>query len=210
MHSYFTFGSAEARAKPSNSTYASAKRPSTQQNQSSNASPITHGPRRLNSHLPPVKVEFEHQQRPAEIRVLNDLVKHDNRLNVSSASYSTHPLSRHVLRVFANDSATYEMLLQSNSWPPVLGGLQFQLTLPTRTPTSYSVIVSRVPREWHVDSIKPLIAQRYQSTMQVSRIFREGQPINRIRVDFCSSEDVQTVLNSSHILIDSIRYLAVA
>ena len=160
--------------------------------------------------LPPVKVEFERQQRPAEIQVLNDLVKHDNRLNVSYASYSTHPHSRNVLLVYANDSATYELLLENNSWPTALGGLQFKVTLPTRTPTSYSVIVNRVPREWHVDSIKPLIAQRYLSNVQVTRIFREGQPINWIRVDFRSNEDVQTIVNSSHICIDSIRYPAVA
>jgi hypothetical protein len=210
VHSYFSFGSADVRGKPKRTIFDSSKPSQTQQQQSSSASPLTNERKRQKSTLPPVKVEFERQQRPAEIQVLNDLVKHDNRLNVSSASYSTHPHSRHILLVYANDSATYEMLLESNSWPSTLGGLQFKVTLPTRTPTSYSVIVNRVPRDWHVDTIKPLIAQRYLSTIQVTRIFREGQPINRIRVDFRSNEDVQTIVNNSHIFIDSIRYPAVA
>jgi hypothetical protein len=71
-------------------------------------------------------------------------------------------------------------------------------------------MVNRVPREWHVDSIRPLIAQRYLSTVQVARIFRDGQPINRICVDFRSNDDVQKILQCSHISIDSIRYPAVA
>ena len=48
------------------------------------------------------------------------------------------------------------------------------------------------------------------ATIQVTRISREVQPINRIRVDFRSNEDVQSIVNNSHIFIDSIRYPAVA
>ena len=144
-----------------------------------------------------------------EIQVLNDLVKHNDRLNVNAASYSTHPQSRHVVLVFANDSPTYEMLFESSSWPTSICGLPFKVTLPSRIPTSYSVMVNRVRREWHVDPIRPLITQQYLATIQVARIFREGQPINRIRVDFRSNDDVQRILQCSHISIDSIRYPAV-
>ena len=145
-----------------------------------------------------------------EIQVLNGLVKHNDRLNVNAASYSTQPQSPHILLVFANDSATYEMLFESSSWPHSIYGLTFKVTLPSRIPTSYSVLVNRVPREWHVDSIRPLIAQRYPSTVQLARIFRDGQPINRIRVDFRSNDDVQKILQCSHMSINSIRYPAVA
>ena len=44
----------------------------------------------------------------------------------------------------------------------------------------------------------------------MARIFRDGQPINRIRVDFRSNDDVQKILQCSHISIDCIRYPAVA
>ena len=128
---------------------------------------------------------------------------------MNAASYSTHSQSRHVLPVFANDSPTYEILFESSSWPNSICGLSLKVTLPSRIPTSYSILVNRVPREWHVDSIRPLIAQRYPSTVQVARIFRAGQPINRIRVGFRSNEDVQKILQCSHISINSIRYPAV-
>ena len=210
VHSYFSFGSADVRAKPKKTKLSSATPLQSQQQQSSSASPLTNERNRQKFTLPPIKVEFEGQQGPAEIQVLNNLVKHENRLNVSSASYSNHLHSRYVHLVYTNDSATYEMSLQSKSWPHTLGGLQFKATLPTRTSTSHSVIVNCVPRDWHVDTIKPLIEQRYLSTVQVTRIFREGQPINQIRVDFRSNQDVQSIVSNSHIFIDSVLYPAVA
>ena len=57
----------------------------------------------------------------------NDLLKHDDRLNVNAASYSTHPQSLHILLVFADDSPTYEMLFES----PTL--LRTILNLPNST-----------------------------------------------------------------------------
>ena len=210
IHSYFSFGGNDTRSKLIFRQDVSQKSSSVQQQRPpSESSPYTEG-RRKKSNLPPFKLEFEAQQKPMEIQVLNDLVKHNGRLNVNTASYSIHPQSRHVLLVFANDSPTYEMLFESSSWPTSICGLPFKVTLPSRIPTSYSILVNRVPREWHVDSIRPLIAQRYLSTVQVTRIFRDSQPINRIRVDFRSNDDVQTILQCSHISIDSIRYPAVA
>ena len=78
-----------------------------------------------------------------------------------------------------------------------------------RNPRTYCSSLRTIPREWHVDSIRPLIAERDLSTVQVARIFRDGQPINRIPVDFRSNEDVQKILQCSHISIDSVRYPAV-
>ena len=210
VHSYFSFGGNDTRLKPVFRQDVSQKSSSMkQQRPPDESSPYTQG-RRKRQNLPPFKLEFKDRQKPMEIQVLNDLVKHNDRLNVNAASYSTHPQSSHILLVFANDSATYEMLFDSSSWPTSICGLSFKVSLPSRIPTSYSILVNRVPREWHVDSIRPLIAQRYLSTVQVARIFRDGQSINRIRVDFRSNDDVQKILQCSHISIDSIRYPAVA
>ena len=111
---------------------------------------------------------------------------------------------------FGGNDTQSKMLFESGAWLTSICGLEFKATFPSRIPTSNSILVTRVPREWHVDSVRPLIAQRYPSTVQVARIFRDGQPINRIRVDFRSNEDVQKILQCSRISIDSIRYPAVA
>ena len=203
VYSYFSFGANDARTKSTSPQYGLDK------SSPGGSSAHTDG-RRRRANLPPFKLELDGQPKPMEIQVLNELVKHNDRLNVNAASYSTHPQSRHVLLVFANDSPTYEILFESSSWPTLICGLPFKVTLPSRTPTAYSVLVNRVPREWHAHSVRPLITQRYPSTVQVARIFRDGQPINRIRVDFRSNDDGQTILQRSHISIDSIRYSAVA
>ena len=184
VHSYFSFGGNGTRSKPIFRQTASQKSPPMQQPSASGASSTYVGGRRKRANLPPFKLEFEAQQKPIEIQVLNDLVKHNDRLNVNAASYSTHPQSSHVLLIFANDSPTYEMLFENSSWPHSICGLTFKVTFPRRIPTSYSILVNRVPRDRHVHSMRPLIAQRYPSTVQVTRIFRDSQSINQIRVDF--------------------------
>ena len=187
VHSYFSFGGNDTQSKPIFRPAVSQKSSSMQQQQRppDKSSPYTEG-RRKRANLPPFKLEFEAQQKPREIQVLNDLVKHNDRLNVNAASYSKHPQSRHVILIFANDSPSYEMLFESSSWPHSICGLPFKVILPSRIPTSDSILVNRVPREWHADLIEPWIAQQYPSTAQMARIFRDSQPINQIRVDFRS------------------------
>ena len=203
VHSYFSLGANEAQAKPTSPQHGLEKF-------SPGRSSAHTDRRRRRASLPPFKLEFDAQQKPMEIQVLNDLVKHNDQLNVNAACYSTPPQSPHVLLIFANDSPTYEMLFEISSWPTSICGLPLKVTLPSRIPTSYSILINRVPREWHVDSIRPLIAQRYLSNVQVARISRGGQLTNRIRVDSRSHGDLQKILQCSHISIDNIRYPAVA
>lgn len=208
VHSYFASDETTVRPKPTFNRFANDPLSETTKPANKITSSKQISDRRRFSKLPPFKLEFENRQKPAEILVLNELVKHDNHLNVNTARYSTHDQSRHILLLFANDSSSYELLFQSTSWPSRICGLTFKVTSPHRTPTSYSILVNRVPREWNVESIKPLISQRYSSVLQVARIFHDRQPINRIRVDFQSTDDVQMILQCQHILIDSVRYPA--
>ncbi len=78
-----------------------------------------------------------------------------------------------------------------------------------RLSPSYSVLVNRIPRDWDINTIQPLIADRYTSTDRVTRIFRSGQPTTRIRIDFHSQNDVQTILQHGFIYIGSIRFPAI-
>jgi hypothetical protein len=91
VHSYFSFGGNDTRSKPIFRQTASQKLPPIQQPPAPGASSTYVGGGRKKSNLPPFKLEFEAQQKPMEIQVLNHLVKHNDRLNVNTASYSTHP-----------------------------------------------------------------------------------------------------------------------
>ena len=134
VHTYFSFGGNQTRAK---TKFNSAIRNINDQKTKTN--------------IPRFKIEFVNQQKPIEIHVLNELVKHSNKLNVSSASYSSYPQSRHVLLLFANDSSSYELLVEKSAWPKSICGLSFQVIYPNRIPMSYSIIVNQIPRDWNVD-----------------------------------------------------------
>ena len=180
VHSYFSSDENFVRSKPNSNRSAFARMPSQHQSTTVANPNKSAATRRRSVPLPPFKLEFENHQKPTEILVLNELVKHNDHLNVDTARYLSHHQSRHLLAIFANDSATYEFLLQPTSWPSRLCGLSFEVIPPRRIPTSYSVLVHRVPREWTIDAIQPLIAQRYPSVLHVARIFHDRQPINRI------------------------------
>jgi hypothetical protein len=210
VHNYFSFGRAEPNSKPKFKHHNMQERSNTTTNQSPPplSNDVVHQ-QIQRSKLPPFKITFENNQQPPEIQVLNELVKYNNRLNVSTAFYSKHINMKHLLLLYANDSSTYEMLCQNNSWPNILCNLSFQVTLPRRFPPSYSILINRIPREWDITTIQPLIADRYTSTDRITRIFRDGQPTTRIRIDFHSQDDVQSILHDGFIYIDSIRYSAI-
>jgi hypothetical protein len=128
VHSYFSFGGNGTRSKPISRQ---------------DLSPTYTEGRKKGANLPLLNVEFEAQQKPMEMQVLNDLVKDNDRLNVNAASYSTHPQSPHVLLTFANDSSSYGILFESSSWPHSICGLPFKVTRTSRIPMSYSVLVNR-------------------------------------------------------------------
>lgn len=209
VHSYFSFGRAEPKVKSGFNKNRLLELPRTEIQHSTqvemNDNIIE---RNKNLHLPPFKLEFKDQQKPPEIQVLNDLVKYNNRLNISAASYSKNIQSTHVLLLFVNDSSTYELLFNKNAWPHLICNLPFQVILPRRVPPSYSVLVNRIPREWNLDTIQPLLIERYTSTHHITRIFRDGQATTRIRIDFYSQNDVQSITQNGYIYIDSIRYPA--
>ena len=94
VHSYFSFGGNDTRSNQ-------ISRHDTSQDSAPGESSI---------YVEGRKKQSEAQQKPMEIHVLDDLMKHNDRLNVNATSYSINPQSRHVLLVFANNSPTYEML----------------------------------------------------------------------------------------------------
>ncbi len=68
--------------------------------------------------------------------------------------------------------------------------------------------MNRIPHEWNTDTIESLIVEQYTSTVHITRIFRNGQSNTRIKIDFHSQDDVQSIIQNGYIYIDSIRYPA--
>ena len=92
FHSYFSFGGNDTRSKPIFSSRGISEIVFTA---AATACwwiiAVCWRKKKRKSNLPPLKLEFEAQQKPMEIQVLNDLVKYNDRLNVNTASDSTRP-----------------------------------------------------------------------------------------------------------------------
>ena len=82
----------------------------------------------------------------------------------------------------------------------------FKSFMPRRFPASYSLLVSRIPRDWSLDDLKSLLVHRYTSIIHLTRIFRDNQPTTRIRIDFHSQHEIQSILQHGYIYFDNIRY----
>ena len=100
VHPYVTFGTNKTRPKPISPQDL--------------CSPCN-GERKKGRESSAIQIGFNAQQKPMEIQVFNGFVKHNNRSNVNTASYSTQLHSPHVLLPFENDSSTYEMLFENTN-----------------------------------------------------------------------------------------------
>ncbi|CAF3932620.1 unnamed protein product [Rotaria sp. Silwood1] len=89
------------------------------------------------------------------------------------------------------------------SWPNLICNLSFQVTLPRRIPVSYSVIVNCIPREWNVDTIYPLLAERYTSTDRVTRIFHDNQPTTKLNYIQFFLQTISSHVNSNTLSLTS-------
>ena len=155
-YSYFSFGRAALDIKPrsNQNTFPRIEtQPSTRAVTNSKVNE-----RNKHSYLLPFKIDFESHQKPSKIQVLNALVTYNNRLNVSTAFYSKQTHSQHVLFLFINDLSTYELLFKTGTWSTLICNSSFMVTSPRH-----------IPREWTMDTIQPLIAERYISTAHISQ-----------------------------------------
>ncbi|CAF1580394.1 unnamed protein product, partial [Didymodactylos carnosus] len=137
--------------------------------------------------FPPFKIRFDNQQKSTEIKVLNELVKFNSKLNLSFARYSSFTQTSNVLSIFANDIYTFGELHSNEKWPKMLCEKNFEIEVPKRVPTCYSIIIHDVAKQWNIDAIQQSINESYHSVVYVQRIFdKTGGPSQRIRADFRS------------------------
>ncbi|CAF1199399.1 unnamed protein product [Didymodactylos carnosus] len=95
----------------------------------------------------------------------------NSKLNLSFARYSSFTLTSNVLLIFANDTYTFEELHSNEKWPKMLCEKNFEIEVPKRVPTFYSIIIHDVAKQWNIDEIQQSIDESYHSVVYVQRIF---------------------------------------
>ncbi|CAF4603614.1 unnamed protein product [Didymodactylos carnosus] len=117
------------------------------------------------------KLAFENQQKPSEIKILNEIAKANQSLSLLFARYSHSQEHGNELLIFANNSSTFEHLCERNKWPQKLCGLSYDLIPPNKVPVCHSI--KDIPKEWEINDVAELIREIYPSVTDVKISIRE-------------------------------------
>jgi hypothetical protein len=91
----------------------------------------------------------------------------------------------HSLLIFADDSSTFESLLDPNRWPKELKEVEIVVKPPRQLPPDYSLIIQQFHRNWNEDEWLYELQQRYVSLFKITRMrVKDGSPLNAVRADF--------------------------
>ncbi|CAF3360716.1 unnamed protein product [Rotaria socialis] len=110
----------------------------------------------------------------------------------------------HSLLIFADDSSTFESLLDPSRWPKTLKDVDIEVKTPRQLPPAYSLIIQQFHRNWNEDEWLTELQQHYVSLYRITRMrVKEGSPLNAVRADFKSIDEVKTLVRSGKINVGS-------
>ena len=151
--------------------------------------------------FPPFRLKFENDRKPSELSILKDVNRHCH-ISLSHGRYSSFQGKNHFL-LYANSIDQYERLMDKNAWPSKVCNLDYVLNIPTKVPTSLSIVVLGIPAQWGTDELETEIKKQYSTVLQVERLYiRGGIPISKVRIDFASSRELSGILKNKRILLD--------
>lgn len=153
------------------------------------------------STFPPFRLTFKDTKMPSELSIIKD-INRQCRISLSYGRYSSFG-NKNSFLIYANSMDQYDRLMTKSTWPSMVCGLIYTLDLPSKIPTSYSVVMLNVPVQWNIEEIGNEIKKQYATIVKVERLFiKGGKPISKIRIDFSSSEELKSILKNKSILLD--------
>jgi hypothetical protein len=154
--------------------------------------------------FPPIVVKFIGDQQSSIKEITDDLIsswKNQHGIDLVLTARFGH---MHSLLVFADDSSTFESLLDPNRWPKELKEIKIVVTAPRQLPSDYSLIIQQFHRNWNEDEWLYELQQRYVSLFKITRMrVKDGSPLNAVRADFKSIDEVKTLIRSGKINVGS-------
>ena len=106
--------------------------------------------------------------------------------------------------MFANDSSSFESLISPTRWPQTLKDIEIEIHPPRQLPAAYSLVIQRFHRNWSEDEWLSELQQHYASLYKITRMrIKDGTPLNAVRADFRSIDEVRTLLKTGKMYIGS-------
>jgi hypothetical protein len=165
---------------------------------------MTHPTTNLKMSFPPIVVKFNGEQKSSIKEITDELTlkwKKQHGIDLTITARFGH---MHSLLIFADDSPTFESFLDPNRWPKSLKEVDIEVKVPRQLPSAYSLIIQQFHRNWNEDEWLLELQQRYVSLYKITRMrVKDGSPLNAVRADFKSVEEVKTLIRSGKINIGS-------
>jgi hypothetical protein len=154
--------------------------------------------------FPPIVVYFKGEQQTSIKEITDDLIskwKNQHGMELFLRARFGH---MHSLLIFADDSSTFESLLDPNRWPKTLNEVNIEVKVPRQLPPEYSIVIQQFHRNWNENEWLEEMQQRYVSLYKITRMrVKDGSPLNAVRADFRSIEEVKMLIRSGKINIGS-------
>lgn len=151
--------------------------------------------------FPPFKINFDSDEVPSELAIIKDINK-QCKISLSFGRYSRFGNKKSFL-LYANSNDQFERLLDKKFWPKTICSTKYSLDAPSKVPASYSLIATGIPAQWDLSDFASDVKRQYPSIIKVERMLvRGGIPIAKVRIDFSSKVDMQSILKNNRILLD--------
>ncbi len=151
--------------------------------------------------FPPFKINFASDQAPSELAIIKDINKYC-KISLSYGRFSKIGNKKSFL-LYANSNDQFERLLNKHLWPLTICSCDYILDIPSKVPTSYSLIATGIPAQWDLTDFELDAKKQYPSIIKVERMLvRGGTPIAKVRIDFSSNDEVQKILKNKRLLLD--------
>jgi hypothetical protein len=151
--------------------------------------------------FPPFKINFACDEVPSELAIIKDINKYC-KISLSYGRFSSMGNKKRFL-LYANSNDQFERLLNKSLWPTTICSRNYILDIPSKVPTSYSLIATGIPAQWDLTDFESDVKRQYPSIIKVERMLvRGGIPIAKARIDFSSNEDVQKILKNKRLFLD--------
>ncbi|CAF5166359.1 unnamed protein product, partial [Rotaria magnacalcarata] len=98
--------------------------------------------------FPPFRITFTADETPSELSIIKDINKHC-RISLSYGRYAAAGRNKSFL-LYVNSSEQFDRLMDTNIWPTQICSLDCSIDLPSKVPSSYSIVAIGVPAQWNL------------------------------------------------------------
>ncbi|CAF3973729.1 unnamed protein product [Rotaria sp. Silwood1] len=112
------------------------------------------------------------------------------------------------LLIFANDETSFEELFNQQNWPTKINDCEFDLKIPRVSPSIYSLVIQQFFNSWNIEEVFEDLKTLYPTLIKLTRMYSfNNKPLNLVRADFCSLQQVKKLLDDGRITIDHMKNL---